>query len=457
MPDKLPFNIVGGAYEARDRNNIQELINMFVETDQTGGDAQAYLRGTHGLTEWFDSEELEEVRGFDIFEGVLHVVIGDTLYSVSGASGAGGIKTSKGTLNTSAGQCQIFNDGTKMAVCDGANVYSQSVVTLTLIRPASHMAYQDGWFIIAVPDTGSALASTDLSAWQSIAAEGNPDFIVSLMSDHRELILFGTHSIEIDYNTGDAVLPFARTSGGFIETGCGAKYSPAKINNLVYFLDNNNQIRVLSGLQTQIVSTPSMAYQISTLEDPQEAIGYSYSIEGHVVYVITFPGADITYCFDTITNIWYKWSSGGYNHRHKSNCFIRYNGLNLVGDKSNGKIYTIDPSSRLDGELPIYRERTTQYTHLGSTTTFFERLVLEIQTATELTGDPKMMLDYTDDYAKTWEMEQQESLGEVGEYNHEVEFFALGSAKSRAFRIRITDEFFVSIQRAHLFGGVSWE
>lgn len=456
MPVKLPFNIVGGAYESRDRNNIQEMINLFVEIDQTGGDAPAYLRGTHGLTKWFDSEESEEVRGFNIFEGVLHTIIGDTLYSITGASGAGGVKTSLGTLATSAGQCQIFNDGTKIAVCDGTNVYSQSGTTLTIVRAASHMAYQDGWFIIVVPNTGSALASTDLSTWVDISAEGNPDIIISLMSDHRELILFGTESIEIDGTTGSAVLPFKRTSGGFIETGCGAKNSPAKINNLVYFLDNNNQVRVLSGLQTRIVSTPSMAYQIGELEDPQEAIGYSYSIEGHVVYVITFPGANITYCFDTTTEIWYKWSTGGYNNRHTSNCFIRFNGFNLVGDKSNGIIYEIDPSSRLDGELPIYRERTTQYTHIESRITFFERLLLDIQTATELEGDPQVMLDWSDDYGKTWDMEIQESLGEVGEYNHRVEFYSLGSALSRAFRLRITDDFFVSLQRGHLFGGVSW-
>lgn len=457
MPVKIPFNIIGGAYESRDRNNMQELINMFVEVDNTGGDAQVYLRGTHGLTEWFDSELDEEVRGFDIFAGVLYVIIGETLYSVTGPSGAGGIKTAKGTLGTSAGQCQIFNDGTKIAVCDGLNVYSQAGVTLTLIRTASHMAYQDGWFIISVPNTGSALASTDLATWVSIAAEGNPDFIVSLISDHRELILFGTKTTEINRNTGNSVLPFARTSGGFIETGCGAKYSPVKVNNSVYFLDDNNQVRVLNGLQTQIISTPSISYQIGELEDPQEATGYTYSIEGHVIYVLTFPGANITYCFDTTTNMWYKWSTGGYYNRHTSNCFIRYSGYNLVGDKSNGKIYVIDPTSRLDDVTQVYRERITQYTHIESRTTFFERLLLDIQTATELTGDPKIMLDFSDDFGHTWSTPIQASLGKVGQFNARVEFFELGAAEYRLFRLRITDECFVSLQRAHLFGGVSWE
>jgi len=457
MSVKLPFNIIGGAYEGRDRNNIQELINMYVEVDKEGGDAQAYLRGTHGLAQWFDSEESDEVRGFDIFAGVLHAVIGDTLYSITGPSGAGGIKTAKGTLNTSAGQCQIFNDGTKMAVCDGANVYSQSGVTLTLVRTASNMTYQDGWFIISVPETGSALASTDLSSWVSISAEGYPDIIVSLLSDHKDMIIFGANSIEIDYTTGSAVLPFKIGAGGFIETGCGAKYSPTKVNNLVYFLDDNFQVRVLSGRQTQIVSTPAIDFQISSLIDPQEAIGYTYSIEGHVVYVLTFPGANITYCFDTSTTVWYKWSTGGYNNRHTSNCFIRYSGKNLVGDKENGIIYEIDPSSRLDGTLPIYRERTTQYTHIESRTTFFERLLLEIQTATEITGDPQIMLDYSDDFGKTWSTVIHESLGKVGQFLQRVEFYSLGSATHRAFRIRITDEFFVSMQRAYLFGGVSWE
>lgn len=456
---QLPINIIGGAYEGRSRNNIQELINMYIEMDQTGGISPAELRGTPGLTSWFDPEEIEEVRGFDIFQGVLYVVIGATLYSISGSSSSGGVKTSKGTMSTSAGPVQIFNNGTVLAVCDESHIYSQSGVTLTQQIEAAYMAYQDGWFIAVVPNSGSARASTDPANWvgaPTIAAEGNPDFIVSSISDHRELILFNAKTTEVLYNTGSAVIPFARVSGGFIETGCKARNSVVKADNRVYWLDDNNHVRRLNGLQTEILTPPSISYHISTFEDTQDAIGYSYSIDGHIVYVLTFPAADITYCFDTTTNIWYKWSTGGYNNRHTSNCFIRYAGKNLVGDKSNGKIYEIDPNSRKDDTASIYRERTAQYNTNKPGNTFFEKLILEIQTATETSGNPLIMYDDTDDFGKTWSLERQSSLGTAGQYNHRVEFFALGSAKYKAIRLRITDDFFVSIQGAELYGGVGW-
>jgi hypothetical protein len=459
MHDLIPINIIGGAYKGRSRNNIQELINMFVHIDNHGGESVLELRGTPGLTLWYDFGALEEVRGFDIVAGELWVVVGNTLYSVTGSSGSGGIKTSKGTLATSSGPVQIKNNGADVAVCDGVNVYSQSGVTLTAERTASFLAYQDGWFIIIVPNSGSALATTDPAAWggaPSIAAEGNPDFIVSAISDHRELVLLNADSIEILYNSGSAVLPFVRTSGGFIEVGCGAKNSVVKMNNQVYFLDNNNQIRRLTGLQTEIVSTPEISYQISLLSDTQEAIAYSYSIEGHFIYVLTFDEANITYCFDSATNLWYKWSTGGYSNRHISNCFIRYSNKNLVGGYANGKIYVIEPDTKTDDSTAIYRERTTQYITNKPSDTFFNKLILEIETATVPGTEPYIMLDWSDDFGKTYSTIRQESLGAAGQYNRPVEFCALGSARHRAFRIRITDNAFVAIQNAELIGGVGW-
>lgn len=517
----LPINIIGGAYEGRSRNNIQELINMYVEIDSVGGESNTELRGTPGLNEWFDTGITEQVRGFENFIGQLWVMVGNTLYYINGPSGAGGSKTSKGTIDTSEGKVQIWNDGTNLAVCDGKYIYSltkaitdkgnstvadflalssasygdyytftdsgsgitageigilnndisttitsddytivDSLTDTALIKriESTYLAYQDGWFIALLPNSASALVSAEPYDWNGapdIAAEGDPDFLLAAISDHRELVLLGERSIEVLYNTGSAVLPFSRVSGGFIEVGCGAKNSVVKMNNQVYFLDNNNHIRRLTGLQADIVTTPAISAQISQLEDTQDAVAYSYSIDGHYIYVITFDQSDVTYCFDSTTGIWYKWSTGGYNKRHTTNCFIRYSGFNLAGDHSNGKIYVIDPDSRTDDGTSIYRERTTQYYSNRPQNTFFDKLYLEIETATN-GGGSKIMLDWTDDYGKTYSTTRQESLGATGQYTIPVEFCALGSAKDRAFRIRITDDTFVSIQNAELIGDVGW-
>lgn len=522
MHQLIPIDIMGGAYAGRSRNNIQELINMYVAYDLVGGEDKTILQGTPGLTGWFDTGELEEIRGFNIFQSELWVVAGDTLYYINGPSGAGGSKTSKGTLNTSAGRVQTHNNGTDLAICDGQNVYSltssltdkgsitvasflalssgsygdyytfsdsgsgitagqigtlnndisatitaddysifDDITETALIEriEASYMAYQDGWFIALVPNTASALCTTDPSNWDGapdIAAEGDPDNLVAAISDYKQLMLFGEKSIEIQYITGSAVLPFSRISGGVIGIGCIAKNSVVEMNDQVYFLDEDYNVRRVNGLQTEILSSPSIQYQMSQLQDQQEAVAYSYSIEGHYVYVITFSESDITYCFDSNMKMWYKWSTGGYNSRHTTNCFIRYAGKNLAGDFSNGVIYEIDQASRTDNGTAIYRERIAQYITNKPSQTFFNKLILDIQTATEPGSEPEIMLDFSDDYGKTWSLERRESLGAAGEYTRPVEFCALGSAQSRAFRIRITDDCFVSIQDAQLIGGVGW-
>ncbi|MCV5997943.1 hypothetical protein, partial [Enterococcus faecalis] len=70
-------------------------------------------------------------------------------------------------------------------------------------------------------------------------AEGQPDPLVAILSDHREIFLFGTETIEVWYNSGASDFPFERNQGAFIEKGCGARYSVAKQNNTVYFIGSD--------------------------------------------------------------------------------------------------------------------------------------------------------------------------------------------------------------------------
>ncbi|MCP4596795.1 hypothetical protein, partial [Neptuniibacter sp.] len=301
--------------------------------------------------------------------------------------------------------------------------------TLTSQRTASYLAYQDGWFIGLVPDTASALCTTDPTSWggaPDIAAEGDPDFLVAAISNYKHVHLLGTKTIEVLYITGSASLPFARISGGLISTGCIAKDSVVNMNDQIYFLDDDFNVRRINGLQAEILSTPAIQYQISQLTDQQEAVAYSYSIEGHYVYVITFDQSGVTYCFDSTMKLWYKWSTGGYNNRHTSNCFIRYAGKNLVGDYTNGIIYEIDPASTGAGYLSkeLINKMIVGFKRIGRTLTdlyIAPEDAADIREWTDTDIDPvtRREIFQAGGMGSLWnvQMHEMQHLGATGLYN----------------------------------------
>ena len=53
--------------------------------------------------------------------------------------------------------------------------------------------------------------------------------------------------------------------------------------------------------------------------------------------------------------------------------------------------------------------------------------------------DPQLMLDWSDDNAKTWSSQRTASFGRVGRYLQRVKFFRLGQARDRIYRVSISD------------------
>jgi len=53
--------------------------------------------------------------------------------------------------------------------------------------------------------------------------------------------------------------------------------------------------------------------------------------------------------------------------------------------------------------------------------------------------NPQVMLDWSDDNAKTWSNQRTASFGLVGQYRQRVKFFKLGQARDRIYRVSISD------------------
>ena len=461
---EIPF--IGGAYQGRSSNlNAQVCQNLFPVIDNQDGSSVLSLMGTPGLKLWCDCGIVGEVRGLYEWKGFLYAAIGSTLWKISNLGTAANV----GTIGTVSGKVWMAGGTRHLMLIDGMAGYyrEEEDTSLTTIADpdfptASSIAYQDGYFIVTEAGTDSFFisASEDASSWDGLdfaSAEDSPDDVLAVVRNNRELWMFGQDTMEIYYNSGDTDFPFTRLSGGVIQVGCGAPASLISSYEGLFGLDNKYRVRMVSSGQAEVISTPQIEYHISTYATKSDAIGFTYSLEGHSFYVLTFPSADRTWVYDVTTKYWHNWSSGLDGGRHRSNCSAFFTGKQLVGDYSNGKIYELDLATYTDNGGSIRRVRAVQTTKSSLNRVFHSRLQVEFEGGTGLeTGDgsdPQAMLDWSDDGGHTWSNEHWAGIGKIGEYKNRAVWRRLGSSRLRNYRLTITDPVKVVIIGAQLDAG----
>jgi hypothetical protein len=299
------------------------------------------------------------------------------------------------------------------------------------------------------------------------SAEGDPDKLVSLIVDHREVWLFGTNSTEVWYDAGLPDFPLQRIQGAFNEIGCAAPYSVAKVDNSVFWLGSDARGRGIvyraNGYTGVRVSTHAVEWQIQQYSDISDALAYSYQQDGHIFYVLIFPTANTTWVYDASTQVWHEragWSNGDFT-RHRSNCQVVYNNEILVGDYENGNIYAFDLEDYSDNGdiqkwLRSWRALKTGENNLKRSA--HHTLQIDCETGVGLNvgqgSDPQMMLRWSDDGGHTWSNEHWVSMGKVGEYYRRAIFRRLGMTlkiRDRVYEISGTDPVKIAIMGAELY------
>ena len=148
----------------------------------------------------------------------------------------------------------------------------------------------------------------------------------------------GETSSEVWIDAGLFPFPFQRIPGTNTQHGIAAPFQYARIGNSFAYVSRNirgqAQIMMMNGYVPTRISTHAVE---NTLVDQyiEDAIAYTYQLEGHEVYVVSFPTLDLTWAYDISTGMWHKWLSVDNQnvfHRHRSNCQANFQNMNLVGD-----------------------------------------------------------------------------------------------------------------------------
>ena len=365
----------------------------------------------------------------------------------------------------------------------------------------------DNYFVYNDPGTQEWGASDLLSPLSSSTSyalkDAAPDKLVALIVDHREVYLMGEASSEVWTDVGAVPFPFQRIPGTSTQHGLGAQFSLSRLGNSFAYVSQNArgqaQIMQMNGYIPERISTHAVENTL-TNQYIGDAIAWTYQLEGHENYVVTFPSLNLTWVYDVVTQMWHKWlylGDDGIYQRHRGNCASLFQGMVLVGDYANGKIYMLDRTNFTDDGQTIRRLRRAPHLVTDLQRQYFDELQIQFQPGVGTTGlstqvfannqvyigatyyiaasaafvigplavyilgdqitqnsptttNPQAMLRWSNDGGSTWSREYWVSIGQLGKYRNRAIWRRLGTARDRIFEVAISDPVNAVIVSANL-------
>jgi hypothetical protein len=428
---------------------------MIPSVDSLGGKNPLIMQGWPGLRLWCKPGPTAEVRAFDIWDGYKYAIIGEGVYKILLTDHSA---TKIGTISSSAGDAWIGHNanGQMLIVAGGVGyIYIRSTSVFSLASsldanfPANvnSVAFLDNYAIVTQSGTAGRLwysGVNDLTSWVAtdyVTAERNPDDGLCLIADHGELIVGGAKSFEFFYDSGELEATFRRRTEAYQEVGIGSGKSIVAIDNSIYFLDDQKNVRLMQGYNTAIISTDAIANEISGLSETSDAKGMAFILGGKVLYILTFPKANRTFAYNQTDStkaqkhLWFELQSYPVKTANKwrGNCAIQNGSTIYIGDFENGNIYTLETSEYQDNSQPLKWVCTTQavYDTKNEKMIFHDEVILTGESGYQ--DVPTVIMRYSDNNGNTWSSELFETFGEIGEYDAEASWAMLGCAKSRVY------------------------
>lgn len=468
--------LVGASYKSWSRiADLQQCINLFIEKIESGvGKNQYYLLGTPGLKFRTVLNGNGVVALFTTMGRTFAVTsIGDLLEHKADKTTVGYINIGSGgpySMASNGKQLMVVNATTTNGFILDITTYIATQITAAGWEGATTCCYVDGYFLALVPNTNRVHYSGqyDGLTWDGldfVVAEGKPDPLVSINTNHREIWMFGSDRIEIFYDSGDPLDVFTRISGAFIESGCAAGRTVCQVDNSLLWLGADSRGDRIAyradGYSPVRISNHAVEQEWAKYSIVSDAFSFAELTNGHPFWWLIFPTADKTWCYDISTGMWHErayWDTSGaiakYT-RHLAACHTFNFGVHMIGDRRNGNLYELDMATYSDNGDVIRRQRVAPHISNSGLTTFYQQLQIDMETGVgTMNGsdddDPQIMLELSRNGGASYGAILQSSIGEYGHYLKRVIWRRLGRARDMVFRLTITSRVKVAIVGAFL-------
>lgn len=352
---------------------------------------------------------------------------------------------------SSTGEYLVMAGGDRMVYTDGATTCSY-ITDPDAPNRVAFVAFLDQYIIAAQKGTGlfkwSAVGNPiDWDTLDFATAESNSDDIQALVTNTREVIIFGTQSVEFWASNVDTP-GFTRIQGATDQVGTYSPYSVCLNNGTIYFLDNEKRLRQYNpgSHVSQIISTPfdKVIANFSVVSDCRI---WAMTTQGRNWLILQFPSENKTLFFDYLTKQWGEWSTwnsfSSSPERWLGNWYVRSIpwDLEVIGDYRKGAIYKISPDVYMDIEEPIVLTRVTGHIDHGTPAQKqCDKLIVKVKRGAVLTEtEPVFTLRYKDNNEVGWSNPIEGSLGMLGDTFLYVYFQPLGVYWTRQYEISISD------------------
>lgn len=454
----------GGAYVARSLiAGAQRQVNLYSEINKEESPTKHTLYPTPGLS-LLSTPPVGAGRGlFRASNNQLFAAVGSVLYAVSSSW----VFTSLGSISSGmTTPVRMADNGVDMLVIDGtSNGYTVSLATNTFGTLSSSAFYGsdcigflDTFFVLNKPGTGIFYSSLGLSTTFDplyfAAKIGYADRLIAIAVLHREVWLIGNDTSEVWVNSGGVAFPFSIMTGAFIEHGCIAKYSLTKLGDALFWLSQNKEGKAVvlqgAGYQAKAISTAAVVNAMASYAVISDAVGMALQFNGHQMYVLTFPTADVTWVYDVSSAEWFEWlysDTDGTEHRHRAGAMAYAYGVNLALDWSTGALYQLSLDSYTDTGTPIVRRRGFPHMMQDGKRVQYLQFIADMEVgAAANTADgapagvfvadpPTLFLRWSDDRGASWSNPISTSFGTSGDYLESLQFQRLGMARDRVFEL----------------------
>lgn len=456
-------NFIGGSYQSSALTaDQQRTVNMYVERmENRGSSTDAMLVLVPGL---------DLISTASASPGRAHFYENEREFAVFGPSFVeiteSGVMTVRGTVSTDANPATICSNGDgggQLLIVSGTNAYYYDLATNTLTAiaalagKATMGSYLDGYGLVLDSATSTLYISAvlDFSSWTTgtdfAQRSKAPDKWRAMRTNGQYIGLYGEHSSEFWYNTGDSSFPFAPHPSGLIPYGIRAPFSLAIGEGAQFWLGQSSvgHLYLLrsDAFTPQVVSDFPHATAFAGLSNPEGAVGEFFNWRGHQFYRITFPASAVTYCYDATSNQWFEWRAWLSEASAYSSVRARYPivafGEHRVLDAQTGALYRYSATTYTDADdRPIRWMRRAPVQNQENELLFLPDFEVALENGQGTSGqaeNPQIMLRISNDGGRTWGSEMWRSAGKAGEYLRRVLWTRLGAARQRVVELTGSD------------------
>lgn len=480
--EKLPIPLFNKTYKNVDGIEINDEnfsgINGFVN-EKGAFNKRPGLQYFQDFLSSFTTPNITRIDGIYYFQdaGLVIVVVGGKVFKIS-KSGLVYTKTEiTGTTGLQAGKQVYFAyDGTYLFMANGGQItYIDSTASsLSVIADAdcptavTQIAWMDG-YLFAITGANNRFYFSEVNDslnWNALdfaAAVGSPDKIVGIRIVNREILLFGSRSLEIWNN--DGVTPFIKTNGGDFNQGCIAPDSIIETTDGTFWINQDKHIVKFDGRTVSILNL-DFDLEFSKIQNISDCVCDKLETLGRKFLLFGFAEEEKTLVYDVFLNQWTEW-----NCKIADNDFKRFIGSNIVfipewnltlaGSVFNEVILKIDSRDIIykdifytteDSHKEIVLERITGHIDYGvPEKKISQKIVIRLKKGAVDIGREAKLLLYINDDNKGFGNAIEVSLGNVGEKEIVTEIPYTGHFFTRQYKIVVSDEVPVSLGSAFQF------